>query len=77
MILASSKKVLCTIYDSLGQPEKAEPCNRQLLNVMEKYYGTNNAALAPILASETKALRGLGRGAEADDVERRRQALQQ
>jgi len=44
---------------------------------MEKYYGTNSAALAPVLAGEAKALRGLGRGAEADDVERRMQALQQ
>jgi hypothetical protein len=73
----SSKKVLCTIYDTLGQPEKAEPCSRQLLELMEKYYGTNSAALAPVLAGEAKALRGLGRGAEADDVERRMQALQQ
>ena len=66
-----------SVYDSLGQAEKAEPCDRQLLKLMEQLYGSNNAALAPILASEAKALRRLGRGAEAEEVERRMQALPQ
>jgi|GEM_PF-1414633 len=77
MIVVASKRMLCMIYDSLGEPAKAEPCTAQLLTIMEKFYGPNSPALAPILASESKSLRELGRSAEADDVERRMQALQQ
>jgi tetratricopeptide (TPR) repeat protein len=77
MILVSSQGVLCMIYDALGQPANAEPCDSQLLKLVEQYYGANSPALAPILASESKALRDLGRSVEADSVDRRMQSLQQ
>lgn len=76
MVLISSNRLQCTIYDGLGQTEKAESCYRQLLPLMEQVYGANNAALAPILTGESEALRELGRTAEADDVDRRMQSLQ-
>jgi tetratricopeptide (TPR) repeat protein len=77
MVLVSSKRLLCSVYDSLQQPAKAEPCNRAELTLLEKYYGANSTALAPVLSSESKSLRELGRSAEADDIDRRLQALHQ
>ena len=77
MILVSSKRMLCTIYQGMGQPDKSEQCHRELIPLMEQVYGANNAALAPVLAGESKALRELGRSAEADEVDRRMQSLQQ
>jgi len=77
MALVASKRMLCAIYDGLGEPAKAEPCSRQLLTLMEQVYGANSPALAPVLAGESKALRQLGRTAEADDVDRRMQSLKQ
>ena len=76
MILVSSKQMLCTVYDGLSQTDKAEPCYRQLLPLMEQVYGANSQALAPVLTGESQALRALGRTAEADDVDRRMQSLQ-
>jgi tetratricopeptide (TPR) repeat protein len=75
--LLSSKKLLCSLYDSLDQPATIESCDRELLPIMEALYGTNNAALAPVLASQAKALRGLGRTNEATKVEDRLKSLQQ
>jgi tetratricopeptide (TPR) repeat protein len=75
--LLGSEKVLCTVYDAMDKPAKAEACNHQLLTLMEKFYGANNPALAPVLTSEAKALRALGREAEAIEVEKRLQSLQQ
>jgi hypothetical protein len=77
MILVPSKHMLCTIYEGLGQPGKSELCHRELIPLMEQVYGANNAALAPVLAGESKALRELGRSVEADDIDRRMQSLQQ
>jgi tetratricopeptide (TPR) repeat protein len=77
MILVSSKHMLCRIYEGLGEAAKSEPCNRELVTLMEPVYGANNAALAPALAGESKALRELGRSVEADDLDRRRQSLEQ
>jgi tetratricopeptide (TPR) repeat protein len=75
--LLGSEKVLCTVYDAMERPAKAETCNHQLLLLMEKFYGENNPALAPVLTSEAKALRALGREAEAIEIEKRLQSLQQ
>lgn len=77
MILVSSKKRLCIVYDALGDLAQAEPCNRQLVPLMEQAYGANTSLLAPILTSEAKELRGLGREREAEEVERRIQTLSQ
>ena len=72
-----STGTLCRLYDSLKQPVKAEACDRRLIVVMEKTYGANSPVLASTLASEAKALRDLGRSAEAEMVEKRLQELQQ
>jgi tetratricopeptide (TPR) repeat protein len=77
MSLIGSERLLCMVYDAMDKPAKAETCNHQLLPLMEKFYGENNPALAPVLTSEAKALRALGREAEAIEVEKRLQSLQQ
>jgi hypothetical protein len=43
----------------------------------QQVYGANSAVLAPVLASESKALRALGRTAEAEEIDRRMSGLQQ
>jgi hypothetical protein len=48
-----------------------EPCDRQLLVVLEKQYGPKSPQLASTLASESQALRSLGRAKEAADVDNR------
>lgn len=53
----------------------AEPCNRSLVPLFEKVYGTNTPFLIPILSSQAKELRALGRTTEAESVERRIQTL--
>jgi tetratricopeptide (TPR) repeat protein len=77
MSLIGSERLLCIVYDAMGKPVKAETCNHQLLPLMEKFYGANNPALAPVLTSEAKALRALGREAEAIEIEKRLQSLEQ
>jgi tetratricopeptide (TPR) repeat protein len=77
MIVVSSKQMLCTIYDGLGQAAKAATCASELMPVMEKAYGTNSKALAPLLTLQAKALRALGRAGEAEEAERRMESLTQ
>jgi tetratricopeptide (TPR) repeat protein len=62
---------VCALYDKWGKPDKLEPCNRQTLAILEKQYGPNSPQLASTLTSEARALRGLGRAKEAEDVENR------
>lgn len=76
MQLVGSKGLVCRLYDGLKQAEKAEACDRQLIVLMEKTYGENSPVLAPTLTSQAKALRALGRNAEADEVEKRLHGLQ-
>ena len=77
MIIVSSKQMLCTIYDGLKKAAKTEACAHELMPVMEQAYGENSTALAPLLTLQAKALRELGRGAEAEQVERRKESLAQ
>ena len=76
MQLVGSKGLVCRLYDGLNQADKAEACDRQLVVLMEKTYGENSPVLASTLTSQAKALRALGRNAEAEDVEKRLQGLQ-
>jgi len=75
--LMGSEMMLCRAYGDAGETAKLVSCNGQLLPLMEKFYGKNNGALAPVLDSQSKALRKLGREDEAKAVEERLQALQQ
>ena len=61
----------------LKKAAKTEACACELLPVMEQAHGANSTALAPLLTLEAKALRELGPGAEAEQVERRKEALTQ
>jgi tetratricopeptide (TPR) repeat protein len=62
---------VCALYDKWGKPDKLEPCDRQLLVVLEKQFGPNSPQLVSTLASEAQALRNLRRPKEAADVEDR------
>jgi tetratricopeptide (TPR) repeat protein len=62
---------VCTLYDKWGKTDKLEPCDRQLLAVIEKQYGTTSPQLVSTLTSEAHALRTLGRSQEAASVEYR------
>jgi tetratricopeptide (TPR) repeat protein len=61
----------CNLYDKWGKPDKLEPYTRQLLAVAEKQFGPDSPQLAPVLSSEARTLRTLGRAKEAADVESR------
>ena len=67
---------LCSVYDAWGKPEKSEPCDRQLLSVLEKQWGENSLQLLSTLKSEAQALRSLGRIPEAAAVEQRIKTIQ-
>jgi hypothetical protein len=67
---------LCSVYDAWGKPEKSEPCDRQLLSVLEKQWGENSLQLLSTLKSEAQALRSLGRITEATAVEQRIKSIQ-
>ena len=71
MRLAMPLTTLCYMYDQWKKPTKSEPCYRQLLIIGEKQFGANSPMLSPLLASESQALRALGRPTEADDVDQR------
>jgi tetratricopeptide (TPR) repeat protein len=73
--LAGALGGLGNLYDAWGKPDKSESYDRLLLAVLEKQIGPNSFMLAPILASEAKALRALGRNDEAASVEARMNAL--
>jgi tetratricopeptide (TPR) repeat protein len=61
----------CNLYDKWGKPDKLEPYTRQLIAVAEKQFGPNSPQLAPVLSSEARTLRTLGRAKEAADMENR------
>jgi tetratricopeptide (TPR) repeat protein len=67
---------LCYLYDAWGKPDKSEPCDRHLIALLEKGYGANGPQLKSTLTSEAKALRSLGRAAEAAEMEKRVEAIQ-
>jgi hypothetical protein len=66
---------MCSLYPQWGKPEQAEPCNRQLLTILEKQYGPNSPVLVPVLSSEAQALRGMGHADQAKDVDNRLAAI--
>ena len=62
---------LCMIYDKSNQFDKADSCDEQLLRSLAKQYGTDSPVLAGVLTDQSRALRSLGRTAEADAVDKR------
>jgi hypothetical protein len=62
---------VCTLYHKWGKPDQLEPCDRQLLAVLEKQYGANSPEVVSTLTSEAQVLRTLGRPKEAESVEDR------
>ena len=67
---------LCSVYDAWGKPEKSEPCDRQLLAVLEKQWGENSLQLVSTLKSQAQAFRALGRNEEATKIEQRIKSIQ-
>ncbi len=68
--------VLCSIYDKLSKPEKFAPCQDRLLVILEKQYGPDNPIIVPILTTQAKTLRTLGRNEEAAKLEQRVKTIQ-
>ena len=62
---------LCGLYDHWDKPDKSAACDQRLLVVLEKQYGENSPVLVTTLASEAKALRGMGLTSDADKVDHR------
>jgi tetratricopeptide (TPR) repeat protein len=62
---------LCDMYDRWGKPDKSQPCWHQATELMAKQAGENSPQLAQSLTNEATALRKLGRGAEAQQLEER------
>jgi tetratricopeptide (TPR) repeat protein len=60
---------LCGLYDRWEKPDQSLVWDQRLLTVLGKQYGKNSPVLVTTLDSESKALRGLGRGKEADKVD--------
>jgi tetratricopeptide (TPR) repeat protein len=67
---------LCDLYDRWSKPDKAVPCYAREASIAEKQFGPNSAYLLPVLTSESKALRLLGRNSEADQLQKQMQSIQ-
>ena len=67
---------LCQVYDQWDQPEKSAACHGRQVNLVEAQLGANSPYLVRDLTAEVQALRKLGRGDEADNIERRIQSIQ-
>jgi tetratricopeptide (TPR) repeat protein len=61
----------CYLYDQWGKSKETDACDQHLLAILQKQYGKDTPFTVPILASDAKALRALGRRSDADAVERR------
>jgi tetratricopeptide (TPR) repeat protein len=77
MHLATVTNSLGDLYEAWGKPDKSEPACHQLVVILEKQFGPTNPSLARPLTSEAKALRALGRNAEAAAIEQRLATIQQ
>jgi len=62
---------LCGLYERWDKPEKAAPCNERYIGILEKQYGANSPVLVPLLTSDAKELRSLGRNDEASKLDDR------
>ena len=62
---------VCALYSQWDKPEKLEPYNRQYLTVLEKQYGANSPVIVPLLTSQAKVLRTLGRNDDATQYDNR------
>jgi tetratricopeptide (TPR) repeat protein len=62
---------LCGLYDKWNKPDKLESCDRQFLDVIQKQYGANSPVLVPLLNSDAKALRSMGKDSEAAQIDDR------
>jgi tetratricopeptide (TPR) repeat protein len=73
--LMMSLNSLCYLYDQWGKQKEADACYQQMLPILEKQYGKNSPVEVSILSKDAKALRGIGRDADADAVEKRVAAI--
>jgi len=67
---------LCRVYADWGKPEKPEPCDRQLVAILEKEFGPDSPQLLSTLKEEAQALRSLHKVEEAAKVEQRIKSIQ-
>lgn len=69
--MAIPLNTLCYVYDQWGKPDKSAPCHAKMVELGEKQFGTDSPYLTNDLTAEAKALRQLGREAEAAKLEER------
>jgi tetratricopeptide (TPR) repeat protein len=74
--LVSPLDNLAALYTISGQFPKAEPVYRRMIAVEEKAFGENSPVLLGALAGLTNVLRNEGRGVEANEIDKRRDAIQ-
>jgi tetratricopeptide (TPR) repeat protein len=61
----------CYLYDQWGKSKESDACDQRMIALVEKQYGKNSPAMVPILMSDAKALRALGRNTDAEAMEQR------
>jgi tetratricopeptide (TPR) repeat protein len=66
---------LGAFYSQTGQFEKAEEEYRRLIAITEKAYGPKSPTLIAPLAALSEVLRNRGRPAEADELQKRWNAI--
>lgn len=71
MDLAAPLTSLCNLYNKWDKPTQSEACYEHLLTVLEKQYGRDNPVIVSVLLSDAKALREMGRAADAEKVDQR------
>lgn len=62
---------LCNLYDKWDKAKESDACYEHLLTVLEKQYGHDNPVIVSVLLSDAKALRAMGRTADAEKVDQR------
>jgi tetratricopeptide (TPR) repeat protein len=62
---------LCGLYDKWNKPDKLDSCDQQYLGVIQKQYGADSPVLVPLLTSDAKALRSLGKDSAAAQIDNR------
>jgi tetratricopeptide (TPR) repeat protein len=66
---------LCDLYDTWNKPEQSQPCWHRATGILEKQFSEQSPNLVPSLTKEAQALRRLGQGGEAAQLEKRAKAI--
>ena len=73
--VASVAAVLGLAYSHAGRPAEAESCARQAVSMAEEVYGSGNPRLGFFLATSAATLRQIDRKSEAQEMQKRADAI--